>query len=87
MCQERGGAGAAETNKRVEQAHSAVVAATAAVSRADRAGEEMQSYAERVHNSLENGIEAVDQTATLVTLKLDVSVSGAASTSRSKVAV
>ena len=60
---EQVGAGAAETNKRVEQAHDAVVAATAAVSRADRAGEEMQSYAERVHNSLENGIEAVSQTS------------------------
>ena len=57
------GAGAAETNKRVDQAHGAVEAATAAVGRADRAGEEMQSYAERVHVSLENGIEAVGQTS------------------------
>ena len=57
------GAGAAETNKRVEQAHSAVVAATAAVARADRAGEEMKSYAVRVHDSLENGIEAVGETS------------------------
>jgi methyl-accepting chemotaxis protein len=60
---EQVGAGAAETNKRVEQAHSAVVAATAAVAKADRAGEEMQTYAVRVHDSLENGIEAVDETS------------------------
>ncbi|MGA3031592.1 MAG: methyl-accepting chemotaxis protein [Candidatus Limnocylindrales bacterium] len=58
------GAGAAETNKRVEQAADAVQAATSAVNRADRAGEEMKVYAERVHAALENGIEAVDQTAT-----------------------
>jgi len=58
------GAGAAETSKRVDQAHDAVQAATAAVSRADRAGELMQTYAERVHVSLENGIEAVGETST-----------------------
>jgi methyl-accepting chemotaxis protein len=57
------GAGATETNKRVEQAAEAVSAATAAAARADRAGEEMQTYAARVHGALENGIQAVDQTS------------------------
>ena len=58
------GAGAGETNARVEQAADAVQAATAAVSRADRAGDEMKTYSNRVHTALENGIEAVDQTST-----------------------
>ena len=37
---------------------------TAAVARADQAGEEMKIYADQVHVALENGIEAVDQTST-----------------------
>jgi methyl-accepting chemotaxis protein len=57
------GAGASETDKRVEQASVAIQATTAAVRRADKAGEEMRVYADRVHVALENGIEAVDQTA------------------------
>jgi methyl-accepting chemotaxis protein len=58
------GAGAAETNKRVDQASDAVHAATTAVARADHAGEEMKVYADQVHVALENGIQAVDQTST-----------------------
>jgi methyl-accepting chemotaxis protein len=57
------GIGAAETNKRVDQAAEAVRSAIGAVSRADKAGEEMQTYAKRVHTALENGIEAVEQTS------------------------
>ena len=55
--------GASETDKRVEQASRAIQATSSAVARADRAGDEMRSYAGRVHSALENGIQAVDQTA------------------------
>jgi len=58
------GAAATETQNRAEQATSAIADAAAAMRLADRSGAEMRTHEERARTALENGLVAVEETAT-----------------------